>query len=722
MRLKRIKQHDEVDCGAACFATIFNSYGEHFSLAYARELVHTNKYGSTLYGINEAAKDQGFESEALSGSMEELFTAIDDGDIKLPFIAHINTSEGLSHFIVVAKLKKNFFVVFDPGSGDKKLSFQEFKELWSGMVITMHPAADWIPRFKKNWRFRKYFNIIENVKSKIILVTLISFVISAISIVGSLLYKKVIDSFILKGQETTISGYSGSNPLEAILQDIISNFNYLFISVIVLYLFQAALSIVRAYFIAEISVRSGKALFLNLFKKLMSLPAAFFYNRESGELLARFQIISEFQSKLSEIIVTIFLESFMALAGGFVLYRISPNLFGVTCLLVLCYLLITIIFIKPLKMINSKIIDANSSTLTVYNQSISGIEEIKMTNAAQRFVKSFKIRVHKFLERGKRRIILQNIQLTLVFLMEALGVVFILWRGSALVLNGVITLGSLVSFETLIIYFVLPLKNIIEKQKEIQDLFVMADKLDDVLEVETEISSNPEQKFPKSDPDQLQLSDLSFSYGAGPLVFEGVNMTFESEKHYAISGKSGTGKTSLLKMMASLNFPDEGAIFFNGVNISESYQAYRKLVSYIPNNPTLFVGTIRENLLISNPDMAEQKFIEVIERTGLSELLAELPEGLDAKVIEDGLNFSSGQRQRIVIARALINEPKILLLDEAFSNLDREAQVLILTFIKEKMQGGILISISHDEELNHSADYLLTVENQQLKCCFGREE
>jgi ATP-binding cassette subfamily B protein len=714
LRLKRVKQHDEADCAAACFATILNSYGDHLSLAYARELVHTNKCGSTLYGVNEAAQNHGFESEVLSGSMKELSVAIDDKDIKLPFIAHINTPEGLSHFIVVTELKKNFFVIFDPGSGDKKISFQEFEGLWSGMVVNMYPSVDWTPKFKKNWRFRKYFDIIENVKTKMLLVILVSFVISTISIVGSLLYKKVIDAFILKGQESTNSVYSGSNPLEKFLHVIISNFNYLFIAVIALYLFQTVLSIIRAYFIAEVSASSGESLFLNLFKKLMTLPAMFFYNRESGELFSRFQIVSEFQSKLSSIIVSIFLESFMAFAGGFVLYHISFNLFGVTCLLVLCYLIVTIIFIKPLKIINSKIIDANSSTLTVYNQSINGIEEIKMTNAAQKFVDSFKTKVRSFLEFGKQNIIFQNIQITLVFLIESLGIVFILWRGSILVLDGVITLGSLVSFETLVFYFVTPLKNIIEKQKEIQELFVMADKLDDIFEVEAEVSGDLEEKFPKFDQDKLKLCDLSFSYGAGPLILEDVNITFTSGNHYAISGKSGIGKTSLLKMMTSLMKPEKGAIFFNEMDISKNYQLYRNLVTYIPNNPTLFVGTIRENLLIGKFDIAEEKLIEVIKHTGLDELFKELPEGIDTWVIENGMNFSSGQRQRIVIARALINEPKILLLDEALSNLDREAQLFILAFIKEKMQNGILISISHDKELNRNADYILTIENQQL--------
>jgi ATP-binding cassette subfamily B protein len=160
---------------------------------------------------------------------------------RLPFIAHINTPEGLSHFIVVAKLKKDFFIVFDPGSGDKKLSFQKFEELWNGMAINMYPSIDWTPKFKKNWRFRKYFNIIENVKIKMFLVILVSFVISTISIAGSLLYKKVIDSFILKRRESTGAVYSGINPLENLLHVIISNFNYLFIAVIALYLFQTFL-------------------------------------------------------------------------------------------------------------------------------------------------------------------------------------------------------------------------------------------------------------------------------------------------------------------------------------------------------------------------------------------------------------------------------------------------------------------------------------------------
>jgi len=712
LRIKRVTQHDQIDCGAASFATILNTYGDHITLARARAMVHTSKKGSTLLGLVEAARKQKFVADGLSGTLEELIDLSGKKEIVLPCIAHIVTSENLSHFIIIYKIKKKHLVIFDTGSGDRKMDFAEFEKLWDGLLVNMYPGENWTPLFPKRFSFRKYIDIISQVKAKIFLTIIVSFVISAISIAGSLLYKEVIDGFIMPDRLDT-SKVSDGNVLQVFFQEIISHIDYLFISVLILYLFQALLSLLRTYFIAELSVRSGKTLFLNLFKKLMKLPANFFYNRESGDLLARFQVVSEFQEHLSEIIISIFLEAFTALAGGYVLFRISPHLFGITCLLVLSYLAVTLIFIKPLKKINSKVIDANSATLTVYTQSISGIEEIKMLNAAPRFIDSFKKRVENLLNIGKSGIILQNIQMVLVFLLESLGVVLILWSGSLLVLKDVLTLGSLVSFETLIVYFVYPLKNIIEKQKEIQDLFVMANKLDDIFEVESE-KIESEVEFPKLAKTILSLEDISFSYGASLLILENLEMVFESGNHYAISGRSGIGKTSLLKMIASLVLPDAGRITLNNLNINENYQQYRQYISYLPNNPTLFAGTIRENLMLGNQHVSETELFDIVTSIGLGDLLETLPDGMEAKILENGLNFSSGQKQRIAIARALVHSPKILLLDEALSNLDRESQVLIMSVVNERMSEKILISISHDAELNKFANQILKIEDKKL--------
>lgn len=716
MRLKGVKQHDEKDCGAAVFATILNSYGDRISLARARELVHTSKMGSSFYGLNEAAQSLGFESnvleiEDLENPISELLGEISNGNVKFPAIAHVVTYKGLEHFVVIDKIKQDSVIIFDPDSGDKKkVSFEEFTEIWTGMMMTLFPAEGWQPKFREKWRFRKYFNLIEKVKFKIISVILFSFMISGISIIGSLLYRRVIDGFILKGSKTAFA----SGHFEDIFSMIFSNLNSLFLATLVLYLFQAILLMVRTYFIAEISVKSGELLFINLFKKLMKLPMTFFAFRESGDLLARFQIVSEFQEKLADVIISIFMESFLAFAGGFVLYKISPNLFGVTCVLVLCYLLITMVFIKPLKKISSQVIDANCETLTVYTQSLNGIEEIKMLSAQKRFVKQFQEKVHKLLESGKRGIILHNIQTTLVFLMEMFGVIFIFWRGSMMVLDRIITLGSLMSFNMLIFYFITPLKNIIEKQKEVQDLLVMADKLDDVFEVDNEEALSPEKKFPINLQNVLELRNVSFSYGMTALILDDVNQKFFSGKHYVISGKSGVGKTSLLKLLASLGVPDKGEVFFNGMNIAENYFEYRKFVSYVPNDPILFSGTIRENLWLDNKDKIEKKDEEVLRRVGIYDLVGELSDGLKSKVSEDGKNFSSGQRQRIVLARALLHEPKILLLDEALSNLDRESQTSILEFIEERMVDGLLISISHDLNLVQTSE-VFEIKNQILK-------
>lgn len=712
---RQVKQHDRRDCGAACLATICNYYGIKTSLVEARELAYVDKLGVSVYGISQAAEKLGLKSEALEGSMEELLLGVQREEIRFPIIAHIITKENLGHYIILKKYYKGMFYVFDPAKGNCRIKPEDFNSMWTGVIITFEKRYEVNSRNKKRKKnsSKIYFEVFVGEWRKFVLTFLLSIIICFITILGTWVYKIVIDNYILHTDSIVAETLNSKSSIWVQqIENVSDNFEILFITLLGLYIFQATLLFLRGQILNFVTKGFNKKLSLKFYGHLIKTPLNFFERRESGEILTRYQSILELQDLFVDTLLTLILESLMAVAGGIILFRINTYLFMLVVIMVLLYAILTVCFVNPLKYYTRRLQESDADVTTFLNESIDGIERIKADVIENQFMTKFENRIQNLVQNIYKLSTWQNIITSAVICIESIGVLLILWQGSSLVMKGVISLGTLISFESLVQFFVTPIKNLINVQVTIHNLIIIINRLNDVLDVEIE-DERSEQVL--GIDNQITLNNIEFSYGYQEPVFNDLNINFQKNIKYGIIGKSGSGKSTLLKLIAILEKPQKGDILFGNVdtkNVNE--YILRKNIGYTSQKPYLFTGTLAENLYLDNMCDDKEYRNSVLHITGLSELIEELPGGEEFRIAENGNNLSGGQKQKILLCRVLLKRPKILILDEATSNLDSTAEDRFFRFLSKELPNTTVIATFHNLELAKYFDNIIFLENGKV--------
>ena len=282
-------------------------------------------------------------------------------------------------------------------------------------------------------------------------------------------------------------------------------------------------------------------------------------------------------------------------------------------------------------------------------------------------------------------------------MLEAIGGIVILWVGAVNVLNGNITVGQLITFNALLVYFLNPVKNLINLQPMMQTAIVAADRLGEILDLPQERQGNESNKLnPKSIAGDIEIQNMSFRYGTRRLVLEDINLIAKQGEKIAFVGESGGGKTTLAKLLLNLYTPEKGEILINGTNIKDiRIDTLRERIAYVPQDIFLFSGTIMENLMLGLPESTPEEVIEAAKMSQAHNFINELPLRYETMLEENGANLSGGQRQRLAITRAILKKPDILILDEATSNLDSITERSVEKTINEYTKGITTFIIAH---------------------------
>lgn len=707
-----IKQHEKKDCAAACLATISKYYGVSIPLAVARDLVKVDKNGASIYGIIQGAKELDIDAEGLEGSLNEFKNEVLNEDITLPVIAH-TLCDNNAHFIVILKVDSQKMKIFDPNSGLKSMSIKDMELIWTGRIVTLYPQEKFF-FLKERWKpFKKYLTFFLAQKKLIFSVVAVSLVVALISIITAFSYQTIIDNHILRTAEN-----SQISSMNKIIDYISNNFTVLFVSLVVLYLMQGGLMYFRTSMMGKLSKNLIKEFMLFFYNHLIHLKGTYFRTHETGETIARYQSLSVAQNLFFQIFLTIILESVMIFIGGWSLYTLNSKLFGITLLILLVYALITFSYIRPLNKINRSIMNNEAESLTHINETLEGMETIKMFCSEEFFTKKFTSKTQKLTNDIGKSIFIQNSLSTLIFLVESIGVLGILVYGSKLVIDGEITLGTLISFESLSIVFISPIKNLINIQESVQNAYITFDRLNDILEIELEENSWLGLDGHSNFVPEITFEQVCFAYNYQSEQLKNVDLNIEKYSKVGVVGTNGSGKTTLLKLMSSLIIPDYGEIKIGGKNMQKYQLSYlRKNIAYVPQESYFFNGTVEDNLRMGVSSINEKQFKKIFLGLKIDEIEDNLKTQNKPIIVENGLNLSSGQKQKLGIARALIRNPKILLLDEATSNLDSIAEKEVLEFIKEHFCKTTVISIFHNMNLATNFDEILMIDDEKRIIC-----
>lgn len=660
-----VLQEGNKDCGVCCLLSIIRYYNGNISLNKLMEMTKTTKNGTTFYNLSEAASKIGMASKA--------YYVNDFNNISVyscPFISQV-IRNGYTHFVVVYKISKDKLLIMDPALGSLYMSREKFLNIWTSYIM-MFEKVKILPNYKDEKYINKLlYGLILNNKKIIVNCLLLTLMFCFLTIGYSVYLKVMIDK-------------------------VLNHDKYLLIVISLIFfiviLFRSLTNLFRNQMLSYFNMKVDISLFLNSFKRILLLPYNYYKNKTTGEIISRVNDLSYIKQIISQLLTTVFLDIVLLLFSLVCLYFINSKMFVISFFIAILYMII--IFIYP-RFIKTKIYESQAEVAKVNSylvESISGLETIK----GLRCEKMVNDRLESYYTKAQATIfdynIISNGVLYLKDLIFYVGVLLINYVGCVDIMNGNFTVGSLLTFNTILGYFLNPLQNFIDLADDyvyVKGVFKRANglyevKLDDLeskngLRVEGDISFN----------------NLDFSFNGKDQILKSIKIEFKAKEKILLLGNSGSGKSTLLKILYKYYDVSRGMVLVNGIDINDfSISDIRDDIIYVSQNETLYTGSIKDNILL-NRDIDYKDFLDMCCYLEVDNIIKDNLLGYDFLLEENGANISGGERQRIILARALFKKGNIILIDEGLSQMDIDLERRVLKRIFSIFKDKMIIVVSH---------------------------
>lgn len=659
-----VRQNDIKDCGICCLESIIKYYGGFIPLETLRLDTKTNNNGTTAYNLIKAAKKYGFN--AIGQKNVEL----DSNKLILPAIAHIVTDKGINHFIVIYKVTSRHLFIMDPAKGYIKVTKETFRGNWTNVILIFKPFKK-IPLLKMNNDIKSFFTkILVNQKELIIKILCNNIIITILSIIIGYYFKIIISSIESNYLNTTIF-------------------------VIILFFMLNILKIYFNYIKNQLTIYLNKNIDLQVIPEFIShifkLPLNVICSRTSGEIITRIRDLDNIKQLFSEIFVTVILDLFLVISSVFFLNNISHELFFILCIMSILYVVVGLIS-SPIifRKLNDNI-DLETDFNSLLSENVSSIETIKNISIANQIINSLESSYTKYQENTFNYSLFLNNLITIKSIINDLGLFIISSFGIYLIAKNQLSLLSLITFNTLLAYFIEPIESSIDILPKFQLIKLSINKVSEFLNIEEE-KLGKEEKFIEGD---IVFKNVSYSYNDCENIVNDLSLYIPKCSHNVIKGKTGIGKSTICKMI-NRNIDDyKGTITIAGINIKDySLNTLRRNILYVSQREKIFNDTILNNITL-NKKVSKKELNDVLSITKVDEIIEKKSMRLESILYDGGFNLSGGEKQRIILARALLLKPKILILDESLSEVDKKTETSILNEIDIKYSHLTILYISH---------------------------
>lgn len=683
------RQVDENDCGVAALSMVLKYFGTEKSLAGLRLMAQTTMEGTSAFGIKMAAEELGFNVRAVT-SGASLFNT--EG-LPFPFIVHVLKEGKYPHYYVILSINGGKITLADPDPTVKitKVKKEELLKEWTNNALFFVPGTNYTPIKEKEKTLWEFFPLLVKQKKIIALLVIVSFVITFIDVLGSFYFQRMIDNYIPKVLINVLAMVS--------------------ISLIFVYLIQQLLMFLKSILLIVLGQRLSLEINLLYIQHIFDLPMSFFATRRTGEITSRFSDAVSILDALSSTVLSLFLDLFIVIFTGVALGIQNAKLFLLVLLSIPFYAIIVFAFSRNFEKRNIETMQKNSILNSSIIEDINGIETLKALNAGkshfQRIYKEFTEYLKKSFQLQKA----ESFQASLKTSVQLVMSVFVLWVGAQLVILKQISLGQLITFDALLTYFFFPLTNIINLQVKIQQAKVAHNRLNEVYLVENEYLEKERFDFSNYN---IDFKEVSYHYGFKSDIISHINLHISENEKVTLVGMSGSGKTTLAKLLVNFFEPNDGQIYLGNKDISEmnKYQL-REIINYLPQQPYIFTDSIYENLVLgSRPDVTMKEVLKACEIACIRADIEKLEFDFQTQLSADATTLSGGQKQRIALARALLTSSKILILDEATSNLDilTEKEILEHLFKLNKT----IIFIAHRLSIAERSDKIVVLDKGKI--------
>ncbi len=678
-----LMQQNEMDCGPTCLTMIANYYGLNAGVNRMRERCNVGAEGTSMLGLIETLESIGFEARGLKATVRLL------AELATPFIAHWNGN----HYIVVYEVGERHIVIADPALGHlETVTLDHFVQHWTGFIITVQPAGPLVPLNDTERTWQRYLAYILP-SGKLLLASL------AVSVLIELLYL----AFPIMTQQIFDRVLGAANwPLLHVLAA----------ALLALACFNAASTAVRQLLIGRLAHAVDRSMLDSFHRQLFRLPYAYFARRTSGDILTRVYENEKIRKLMTDHAIELLLDSLTLLAYGGLMVYYHPGLAMMTFAFMPLYVGLYAYVLPRMRLNLRKQLIAESESQTQIVEAIHAIATVKGLSMERTIRGKLTSRIGRLLAlrlEGER---LEAIAKAAVSGLRSLSHAALLYFGARYVLDGQLSAGQLVAYTVLFTSFLFALEMITQRGGELSEARIAMERLNDIHEATPEHPHPEQMRMLPAIQGHIRFADVSFQYyRGGKMILQNLDLEILPGQTVALVGRSGSGKSTIANLLLKLLEPTSGDIYIDGYPLREAHAAsIRRQVGVVQQETVLFRGSVLDNIAMSGENVPFEEVERAARLAGASDFIEALPLGYDTIIGEGGIRLSGGQRQRIVIARALINNPRILLFDEATSALDTESERIIQQNMDEMLKGRTTLIIAHRLSTIRHADRIVVLD------------
>ena len=694
MKYHHVLQHSEEDCGAACLAAIAKHYGRNFTLNHIREVVGTGQLGTTLLGLRRGTEAMGFNARSGKASAE-LLAQLDK--IPLPAIIHW---QGY-HWVVFYGKKGTQYVIADPAVGIRYLSRQELSESWTnGIMLLLKPDAErFFAQTDDQLQVRGFLRFLKRVvpyRSWLIQAFFYALIVGLLALAAPFLIQILTDEVLVRGDLSLLTVVA--------------------VAVIVMKIIETILQTVQENLVAHVSERLELSLVLDFAHQILRLPLSYYETRRSGEIVSRLEDIQTIKELISELVVGLPSQIFIALFSLGLMLFYSVRLALIAIAIGVMMSLSTFFLLPTLQQKIRQLLVLDAENQGVLVESFKGALALKTTTAEPQFWDELQNRFGRLANYSLTTTRISIFNRRFSSLISGVGSISLLWLGSLLVIGKQMTIGQLLAFYTLSNNFWNLISFSIEFVDDVARAKTATQRFSEVIDATPETLLHDKKPF-VTIPDNADIicDQVEFCYPGRVELLKNFSLTIPGGQVIALIGQSGCGKTSLAKVIAGLYPLQSGNIRLGDYNISDlSLASLRRQVILIPQDAHFWSRSIVENFRLGTPHISFEAIVQACKIAKADEFISKLPDKYQTVLGEFGSNLSGGQRQRLAIARALINDPPVLILDESTSGLDPISEAQVLSNLLSHRRGKTTILISHRSSVVQLADWIVMLEDGEL--------
>jgi ABC-type bacteriocin/lantibiotic exporter with double-glycine peptidase domain len=688
-----ILQHSEEDCGAACLASIAKYHGKQISMGHARRVTGTGALGTNLLNLRQGAKALGLDSRGVKATPQLL----QQGVMPLPAIIHWQGN----HWVVLYRYQRGQCIIGDPAVGIRSLPLKTLQANWSqGLALlltttaTFHALSDdppprqWRQIWRRLWRDR----------TLLLQALLINIFVGLLGIAMPFLLQVLTDDVLVRGDTQLLTQIS--------------------LGVLLLICISSGLRLIQSTVVAHIAQRLELGLGLQFGQSMLNLPLDYYESHRSGEVASRLRDIQQLNQLIAQIVVTLPSQFFIALISLLVMTLYSPSLMGVSLLIALGMTLSTLFFLPTLTQNIQNVLLLTSEIQGLLVESFKGALTLKVSHAADSLWDELQSRYGRQAQQTLRTTQIMIFNTTFFGLVSGAGSILLLWSGGHLVAQKLLTIGQLLAFSTLsgnFFGFISTVLGIIDQFTRSRSAI---QRVSEVIEAVPLSSENAQKPWvPLSSSASITCSKVTFQHPGRGELFENLSLSLPGGQVIALVGASGCGKSTLAKLIAGLHFPQAGTIRFDTYSLNDlSENCIRKQIVLVPQEAHFWNRSISENLALGSDQIPFEQMVHACLITGADGYINQLPSGYQTILGEFGCNLSGGQRQRLAIARGLIHDPPVLILDESTASLDPVSESSLLKALLTHRQGKTTLLISHRPSVIRQADWIVFLANGEIRC------